>query len=184
MDITPFLDLRIAPRAVFDALAERQTRVRFMVPDPAKPGEWRAVTWGTFAAEIRELALFLGTVLKTGDRGAIYAPNRVEWASAALAIQAAGGVMVPIYPASTADQVGYVASHSDAKVIFVDTPALLSRLLTTWSSLGAVIPARASARRSRGQSGSRVPCTKRTGVESFASTSARSAFEGAAATSG
>ena len=31
MDITPFLDLRIAPFAVFDALAERKTRVRFMV---------------------------------------------------------------------------------------------------------------------------------------------------------
>jgi long-chain acyl-CoA synthetase len=138
MDITPFLDLRIAPRAVFDALPERQTRVRFMVPDAAKPGEWRAVTWGTFAQEIRDIALFLGTFLKSGDRGAIYAPNRVEWASAALAIQAAGGVMVPIYPASTPEQVGYVASHSDAKVIFVDTPALLSRLLTTWSALGLI----------------------------------------------
>jgi long-chain acyl-CoA synthetase len=139
MDITPFLDLRIAPRAVFDALADRSTRVRFMIPDPAKgPGEWRAVTWGTFAAEIKELALFLGSVLKGGDRGAIYAPNRVEWASAALAIQAAGGVMVPIYPASTAEQVAYVAAHSDAKVIFVDTPALLGKLLTSWSSLEAV----------------------------------------------
>jgi long-chain acyl-CoA synthetase len=139
MDITPFLDLRIAPRAVFDALADRSTRVRFMVPDPARgPGEWRAVTWGTFAQEIRELALFLGSVLKGGDRGAIYAPNRVEWASAALAIQAAGGVMVPIYPASTAEQVAYVASHSDAKVIFVDTPALLGKLLTSWSALEQV----------------------------------------------
>jgi long-chain acyl-CoA synthetase len=139
MDITPFLDLRIAPRAVFDALADRSTRVRFMVPDPTRgPGEWRAVTWGTFAQEIRELALFLGSVLKGGDRGAIYAPNRVEWASAALAIQAAGGVMVPIYPASTAEQVAYVASHSDAKVIFVDTPALLGKLLTSWSALEQV----------------------------------------------
>jgi len=139
MDITPFLDLRIAPRAVFDALDDRQTRVRFMVPSsPAGGAEWRAVTWGAFAQEIRELALFLGSVIKGGDRGAIYAPNRVEWASAALAIQAAGGVMVPIYPASTAEQVGYVASHSDAKVIFVDTPALFGRLLTTWSSLDQV----------------------------------------------
>jgi long-chain acyl-CoA synthetase len=139
MDITPFLDLRIAPRAVFDALADRSTRVRFMVPDPTRgPGEWRAVTWGTFAQEIRELALFLGSVLKGGDRGAIYAPNRVEWASAALAIQAAGGGMVPIYPASTAEQVAYVASHSDAKVIFVDTPALLGKLLTSWSALEQV----------------------------------------------
>jgi long-chain acyl-CoA synthetase len=136
MDITPFLDLRIAPRAVFDALADRQSRVRFMVP--TAPGEWRAVTWGAFAQEIRELALFLGSVIKGGDRGAVYAPNRVEWASAALAIQAAGGVIVPIYPASTAEQVGFVASHSDAKVIFVDTPALLGRLFTAWASLDNV----------------------------------------------
>ncbi len=133
MDITPFLDLKIAPRAVFDALADRRSRVRFMVP--TGPEAWRAVTWGAFAQEIRELALFLGGVIKGGDRGAVYAPNRVEWASAALAIQATGGVIVPIYPASTAEQVGFVASHSDARVIFVDTPALLGRLFTAWSSL-------------------------------------------------
>ena len=34
MDITPYLDMKIAPRAVFDSLAERKTRVRFMVPVP------------------------------------------------------------------------------------------------------------------------------------------------------
>jgi long-chain acyl-CoA synthetase len=138
MDITPFLDLRIAPRGVFDALADRQTQVRFMIPDAAAPGEWKPVTWGAFAQEIRELSLFLGSVVESGDRCAIYAPNRVEWASAALAIQAAAGVMVPIYPASTPEQVGYVAAHSDAKVIFVDTPSLLGRLMTTWASLGGV----------------------------------------------
>ncbi|MBX3203670.1 MAG: long-chain fatty acid--CoA ligase [Labilithrix sp.] len=137
MDVTPFLEPRIAPRAVFDALAERKTRVRFMVPVPGS-NDWRGVTWGAFADEIRELALFLTTVTKSGDRAAVYAPNRVEWASASLAIQAAGGVMVPVYPASTADQLAYVASHSDAKVIFVDTPALLGRVLEAWSALGAV----------------------------------------------
>jgi long-chain acyl-CoA synthetase len=136
MDITPFLDLRIAPRAVFDALAERRARVRFMVP--TKTNDWRAVTWGAFAQEIRELALFLSTVAKNGDRAAIYSPNRVEWASAALAIQAAGGVMVPVYPASTTEQFAYVASHSDAKVIFVDTPALLARVFEAWPALEAV----------------------------------------------
>jgi long-chain acyl-CoA synthetase len=135
MDITPFLDLRIAPRAVFDSLEERRTRVRFMVPAPKGEGDWRAVTWGAFAQEIREIALFLSTVLELGDRAAIYAPNRVEWASAALAIQAAGGVMVPVYPASTAEQLGYVAAHSDAKVLFVDTAALLGRVLVAHESL-------------------------------------------------
>jgi long-chain acyl-CoA synthetase len=138
MDVTPFLDPKIAPRAVFDALDERRTRVRFMVPVPGTK-DWRAVTWGAFADQIRELALFLTTVTKGGDRAAVYAPNRVEWGSAALAIQAAGGVMVPVYPASTAEQLAYVASHSDAKVIFVDTAALLGRVFEAWSALGAVL---------------------------------------------
>jgi long-chain acyl-CoA synthetase len=137
MDITPFTDLRIAPRAVFDALEDRKSRVRFMIPGSGGQ-DWRAITWGAFAQEIRELALFLGAVVKSGDRGAVYAPNRVEWASAALAIQAAGGVIVPIYPASTPDQVAYVAAHSDAKVIFVDTPALLGRLFEVWDRLELV----------------------------------------------
>ncbi|MCA9585418.1 MAG: AMP-binding protein [Myxococcales bacterium] len=135
MDITPYTELRIAPRAVFDALSERSSRPRFMVPDGA---DWRAVTWGAFAKEIKEIALFLGTVLKSTDRACVYAPNRVEWASAALAIQAAGGAMVPIYPACTAEQAAYVASHADAKVVFVDTPALLARLFEAWPALGCV----------------------------------------------
>jgi long-chain acyl-CoA synthetase len=138
MDITPFLDLRIAPRAVFDSLEERRSRVRFMVPAPKGEGDWRAVTWGTFADEIRELALFLSTVIKNGERCAIYAPNRVEWASSALAIQAAGGVMVPVYPASTSEQLAYVVSHSDTKVLFVDTPVLLARVLEAHEALANV----------------------------------------------
>jgi long-chain acyl-CoA synthetase len=127
VDASKFHELKIAPRAVFDSLAERKTRARFMVPTP--DGDYRAVTWGAFAAEIRELALFLAARgLKMGDRAAIYAGNRVEWMSAALAIQAAGGAMVPIYPSSTTEQTAYVVEHSDAKVLFVDGKALLARL--------------------------------------------------------
>jgi len=138
MDITPYLELKIAPRAVFDALEDRKTRVRFMIPDGPDGKGWKAVTWGAFAQEIKELALFLGTVLKTGDRAAIYAPNRVEWASAALAIQASAGVLVPVYPASTSEQLAYVATHSDTKVLFVDTPALLGRVFAAWSDLASI----------------------------------------------
>ncbi len=137
MDVTPYTrDLRIAPRAVFDSLAERGSRTRFMVPDgPA----WRPVTWSDFAQEIREIALFLAPRLGSDDRAAIYAPNSVAWASAALAIQAAGGAMVPVYPASTAEQAAYVVSHSDARVLFVDTQALLSRTIGAWGALANVV---------------------------------------------
>ena len=136
MDITPYTELKIAPRAVFDSLPERRSRVRFMLPTPE--GDWRAVTWGAFAAQIRKAALFLGTAgLASRDRAAIFAPNRVEWIAAALAIQAAGGVMVPIYAASTAEQAAYVAKHCDAKVVFVDTPSLLGRIFEAWDDYEA-----------------------------------------------
>jgi len=136
MDVTPFLDLKIAPRAVFDSLAERRARPRFFLPDG---NDWRAVTWGAFADQIKHAALFLGAVgLGAGDRAAIFAANRVEWISAALGIQAAGGVMVPIYPASTAEQAAYVVKHSDAKVVFVDGAALLSRIFEAWGSYDGV----------------------------------------------
>ncbi len=137
MDVSPYLVLRSAPQVVFDHLDERRARPRFMLP--TADGDWTVVTWGNFARQIREVGAFLmmGDV-RPGDRGAVFAPNRVEWASAALAIQAAGGVMVPIYPASTAQQAAYVASHSDARVVFVDTPALLARIFDDWAGYDAV----------------------------------------------
>lgn len=137
MDITPYLELKPAPRAVFDTLPERATRARFMLPTP--DGDWKAVTWGAYAKLIKHAALFLASAgLKSGDRAAIYAPNSVEWISAAMAIEAAGGVMVPIYPANTAPQAAYVVSHSDTRVLFVDTPALLSRVFEAWADYAHV----------------------------------------------
>jgi long-chain acyl-CoA synthetase len=133
MDITPYLQPRTAPHAVLDAPAERRARPRFMLP--TADGDWRAVTWGAFALQIRRLGAWLaGVGLEPGDRAAIYAPNRVEWLSAALAVQAVGGVLVPVYPASTAAQLAYVLDHSDARVLFVDTAALLERALEAAAS--------------------------------------------------
>jgi long-chain acyl-CoA synthetase len=118
MDVSKYLDLRIAPRAVFDALAMpgRNDKPRFIVRGDA-------VTWQAFADQIRDLALYLAaTGFQRGDRAAIFAPNSVAWAAAALATQAVGGVMVPIYAASTPEQLGYILDHSDAKVVFSSKP--------------------------------------------------------------
>jgi long-chain acyl-CoA synthetase len=133
MDVTKYLEPKIAPRAVFDALPERRARVRYMVRAP--DGDWRAVTWAHHAQEIRDVALFVSSIAKMGDRSAIFAANRVEWMSAALGIQAAGGVMVPIYPSSTEEQAAYVLEHGDVKVLFVDGAALLAKVLGAIRSL-------------------------------------------------
>ncbi|MDQ3296788.1 MAG: AMP-binding protein [Myxococcota bacterium] len=117
MDVTPLLELRPAPRAVFERLATHRHRVRFQV---RRGGAWQPVTWGQFALQIRGVARWLVEhEIELGERVAIYAPGSVAWASAALGIQTAGAVVVPIYPASTPEQVAYILDHCDAKVVFV-----------------------------------------------------------------
>ncbi|MEZ4405479.1 MAG: AMP-binding protein [Polyangiales bacterium] len=127
MDITPYLTLQPAPRAVFARLSTHADRPRFYLPSP---GGWRPVTWGAFASMIRSAALWLSAEgFEPGERGVVFGGNSVAWGAAALALQAAGGVMVPLYPASTVEQSAYVLSHSDARVVFVDGAAQLARLL-------------------------------------------------------
>jgi len=136
LDLTPFEDIKPAPRAVFDRLGERRSRVRFMVPEG---DDWRAVTWGRYAKLINNLGDYLiSTGFEPGQRAAIFAANSVEWMASAMAIQSLGGVMVPIYPASTAAQAGYVVRHSDAAVVLVDGKELFTRVLSAWDDYAAV----------------------------------------------
>jgi long-chain acyl-CoA synthetase len=114
------------PRAVFDRLATHRHRVRFQV---RSQGGWEPVTWNQFAQQIRGVARFLVEHdVEAGDRIAIYAHNSVAWASAALGIQTAGAAFVPIYPASTADQVAYILEHAESKIVFVAGAELIARL--------------------------------------------------------
>lgn len=137
MDVTPFMTLEIAPKAVFGRLEALASAPRFQVQ--GADGRWSPVTWGEFAAQLRRVALFLGASgFESGARAAIFAPNSVAWMAAALGTQATGGVMVPIYGSSTSEQAAYVIDHSDARVVFVDTAALLERTLRAWPSLSKV----------------------------------------------
>lgn len=69
--------------------------------------------------------------VQPGDRVAILAPNGPEWSVVDLGALAAGAVPVPIYPTSTADQVGYVLEHSGATAAFVGDADLLGRVTST-----------------------------------------------------
>lgn len=136
MDATPYLEPRPGPRPVFDHLAERAERPRFFVP---QGDGWRPITWREHAREIEDVALWCASVgLVPGGRATIFAHNRVEWMAAALGIQAAGGVMVPIYPASTTDQAAYIVAHSGATLLFVAGVELLERVLQLWPQAPAL----------------------------------------------
>ena len=126
MDVAHLLGVKPAPYAVFDRLATHRHRVRFQV---RAGGSWQPVTWGHFASQIRGVARWLVEhELEMGERVAIYAPNSVAWASAALGAQTAGAVFVPIYPASTADQVSYILEHAEIRYVFVAGADQVARL--------------------------------------------------------
>ena len=137
MDVSAYLDVKPAPRAVFDRLEERRTRPRFMLP--TDDGHWKSVTWGQFADQIRKCALYLDELgIGRGDRAAIFAPNSIRWLSAAFGTQSTGAAFVPIYDSSTGEQARYVVEHSGAKVVFADSQEILERIFSEWDAYEAV----------------------------------------------
>lgn len=119
--------IQTAVDIIFEQLPQRRGQARFMVKD--ENGAWQPVLWEEFAGQIRKAALGLSQLgIQPGDRVTLFAANRWEWAAAAYATQAIGAVLVPVYPGSTAEQLGHVLTHSDAKAVIVDGQPLVDLL--------------------------------------------------------
>ncbi|MBW3663059.1 MAG: AMP-dependent synthetase/ligase [Actinobacteria bacterium] len=73
------------------------------------------VTSEQFAGTVRALAKgFIGLGIKPGSKIAILSPTRIEWTYLDYAIWAAGCVTVPIYETSSAEQIEWIISNSEA----------------------------------------------------------------------
>ncbi|HVM45640.1 MAG TPA: long-chain fatty acid--CoA ligase [Candidatus Thermoplasmatota archaeon] len=83
-----------------------------------------AWTWGDIGLRAREIAgALLAHGVRAGDRVAILADTRPEWALADYAILLAGAVTVTIYPTLTQAQVEQLLVDSGATLVFVDGDA-------------------------------------------------------------
>jgi long-chain acyl-CoA synthetase len=97
---------------------------RIMVSRPLGDG-WQAVTARELEAEVRATAKgLIASGVEIGDRVAIMARTRYEWTILDFAIWFAGGVPVPIYETSSAEQVDWILSDSHSVGIIVETPQL------------------------------------------------------------
>ncbi|GAA1224667.1 long-chain fatty acid--CoA ligase [Prauserella halophila] len=87
-------------------------------------GSWRDVTARTFAAEVLSVAKgFIAAGIERGDRVGLMSTTRYEWTLFDFAIWAAGGVTVPIYETSSAEQIHWILSDSAATAVVVETAA-------------------------------------------------------------
>ena len=105
----------IAERAWFEP--ERITMSR-----PLGEG-WQALTAREVESDVRSAAKGLVAAgVKVGDRVAIMARTRYEWTILDFATWYAGGVVVPIYETSSAEQVDWILNDSGSVALFVETP--------------------------------------------------------------
>ena len=85
-------------------------------------GKWQAFSGMQVYQRVRAFATALsGWGIAKGDRVAILAENRWEWAVADFAALALGAVDVPIYPTLTAEQVGVLLADSGTRVAVVSS---------------------------------------------------------------
>jgi long-chain acyl-CoA synthetase len=85
-------------------------------------GAWRDVTAGEFLDDVRSVARGLvASGLQLGDRVGLMSRTRFEWTVVDYAVWFAGGVTVPIYETSSAEQVEWILSDSGAVAVVYES---------------------------------------------------------------
>jgi long-chain acyl-CoA synthetase len=105
-------------------IAETLARPRSLALAERRDGRTIALS----AADVHRRAAAVAHALRArgvqrGDRVAILAANRFEWLIADFGILYAGAVAVPMFATTAEDQVRFILTDSDAKLVFVDGPA-------------------------------------------------------------
>lgn len=87
-------------------------------------GGWKEVTAAEFAAQVAAVAKgLIAAGVGHGDRVGLLSATRYEWSLFDYAIWTAGGVTVPIYETSSAEQVQWILSDAGAVGVVCETAA-------------------------------------------------------------
>ncbi|MTI16906.1 long-chain fatty acid--CoA ligase [Rhodobacteraceae bacterium RKSG542] len=93
-------------------------------------GIWQTWTWEDALVEIRNLSLGLREKgLKAGDKVAIIGSNRPQLYWGVVAVQALGGVPVPLYADAIAEEMSYVLQHAGAQMALVEDQEQVDKVL-------------------------------------------------------
>jgi long-chain acyl-CoA synthetase len=91
-------------------------------------GVWRFSTYAEFARDVDKLRGGLASLgVGKGDRVAIIANNRAEWAVSAYATYTLGAAFVPMYEAQLEKDWEYIVLDCEAKVLIVATRAIFDK---------------------------------------------------------
>src|SRR5262249_180214 len=100
-------------------------------------GLWREFTWNDYQVRVRYFTLGLIELgLRSSDVIAILGDNRPDWVAAEIAIHAFGAMSLGIYRDALDEEVAYLLTFSEAKLVFAEDEEQVDKLL----GLGDRIP--------------------------------------------
>jgi long-chain acyl-CoA synthetase len=100
-------------------------------------GLWRVFTWNDYQNRVRDFALGLVELgLKRDDVIAVVGDNRPDWVAAEIAAHAIGGMSLGMYRDALGEEVAYLLTYGEAKVVFAEDEEQVDKLL----ELGDRIP--------------------------------------------
>ena len=85
-------------------------------------GHWHDVSSEEALRRVRALRFGLRSLgVQPGDRVALLAENRLEWALTDLGVQCAGAITVPVYPTLLAEDIGRILTDCEPVAVFVSS---------------------------------------------------------------
>ena len=108
------------------------TTSRLLTATAARLGDAEALVDGDVRLSYAQLesavdavaAAVIGAGLVKGDRAALWAPNSALWVIAALGVQRAGGVLIPVNTRFLGEEAAFILQKSRAKLLFTTTDFL------------------------------------------------------------
>lgn len=93
-------------------------------------GLWRVFTWNDYQSRVRDFTLGMVELgIKRGDVIGIIGDNRPDWVAAEVAAHAIGGMSLGMYRESLPDEVLYLLTYGETKIVFAEDEEQVDKLL-------------------------------------------------------
>lgn len=105
-------------------------------------GVWTPTTWKQLAEEVAKFARGLKILgLGKNEAVAVVGDNKPEWIVAELGTIASGGVITGMYPDCLAEEVLYLISYADARIVVLSDQEQVDKILKVWPKISGAVKA-------------------------------------------
>lgn len=118
-------------------VAEFSSRTETIAFWTKSQGHWNQTSWSEYQKDIYKVSHFLLQSLTSVEgKVGLISSTRYEWSVIDLASQCSGKILVPLYPAATPEEIGYIINHADVEVLFIENKTQMKH----WEKIKANCP--------------------------------------------